>query len=287
MLEELANAKVDFLTKCYLKEALTPLFYRLKADYKASKKPWSILLLDIDHFKSFNDKYGHLSGDEVLKYFASSLRLGLEGLECAIVRFGGDEFVIVFPDKRSKEVGVVAGMLQKNIRNREFLLKGRLFKMGFSGGVATCPDNGETMDELLAKADKAMYVSKKHGRGRSTTYNGIKFERARRFLLMVCLLALVAVVALSGARLFSGYFTLNIKSVQVTLTPVEDRDSATVYLKSGAVYKGEIVRESNETVVLKVRLDRGEGLMAVKRSDIKNIDLGAKAAAPAPKKEAE
>ncbi|MBN1526375.1 MAG: GGDEF domain-containing protein [Candidatus Omnitrophica bacterium] len=286
MLEELANAKLDFLTKCYLKEALTPLFYRLKADYKASNKPWSILLLDIDHFKSFNDKYGHLSGDEVLKYFASSLRLGLEGLDCAIVRFGGDEFVIVFPDKRSKEVGVIAGMLQKNIRNREFLLKGRLFKMSFSGGVATCPDNGETMDDLLAKADKAMYVAKKHGRGRSITYNGIVISNLRRFLLVTCLLGLVGVVALSGARLFSGYFTLNIKSAQVTLTPVEDPNASTVYLKSGAMYKGEIIRETDDAIVLKVRIDKGEALMAIKKSEIKKIDLGA-GAAPAPKEEAE
>lgn len=286
MLEELANAKVDFLTKCYLKEALTPLFYRLKADYKASKKPWSVLLLDIDHFKSFNDKYGHLSGDEVLKYFASSLRLGLEGLECAIVRFGGDEFVIVFPGKKSKEVGVIAGMLQKNIKNREFLLKGKLFKMGFSGGIATCPSNGETMDELLASADKAMYVSKKNGRGRSTTYSGILMARLRRLLLTMIMLAMAAVVVFSGFRIFSDYFTLNIKSVQVSLTPVEDRDVAMVYLKSGAVYKGEIVRESDEAIVLRVRVDRGEGLMAVKKSDIKKVDRGEKAA-PAPKKEGE
>ena len=72
------NAQTDSLTMCYTKDALFPLLEKMKAEFSAHKKPFSLLLIDIDGFKGFNDKYGHIFGDEALKYFSSSLRLNLD-----------------------------------------------------------------------------------------------------------------------------------------------------------------------------------------------------------------
>ena len=131
---ELINGKRDYLTNCYTKEELKPLLNKILFESGAYKKAFSILVIDVDKFKSFNDKYGHLCGDEVLKYFSSTLRLSLEGVENMPFRFGGDEFVIVFPKATANEAYLHAVKIMKNVRSRHFLLKGHQFLMSFSGG---------------------------------------------------------------------------------------------------------------------------------------------------------
>ena len=123
-MQELINAKRDFLTNCFTKEELKPFLDKVLFESGAYKKPFSILVIDVDKFKSFNDKYGHLCGDEVLKYFSSTLRLSLEGVQNMPFRFGGDEFVIVFPGATAVETYLHAVRIIKNVKSRHFLLKG-------------------------------------------------------------------------------------------------------------------------------------------------------------------
>src|SRR3989338_5380928 len=176
VMQPLPGAELDFLTHFYTKQEISRVLDKLKEEYEATRKIFSILLLDVDHFKSFNDRYGHLHGDKVLEYFASSARLNLESVDYAGFRFGGDEFLIVLPGRADDATQFLADRLQKNIRHRSFLLKGSRFRMSFSAGIASFPRDGKSTDELLANADKALYFAKRSGRRRSKQFRRIGFE---------------------------------------------------------------------------------------------------------------
>ena len=181
------NTPKDFLTNCYTREGILPFLKHMEEAYLADKKPFTVLIMDVDHFKSFNDKYGHLLGDEVLKYFSSSMRLDLEDEENAPFRFGGDEFIMVFPNKTPAEAYHLASRFRKNIRTRSCLVKGRQIGVTFSGGIAGYPENASSIEDILDKADKALYYSKNHGRGRITKFS----ELNKKELLQVTAIVLV------------------------------------------------------------------------------------------------
>lgn len=163
----------------------------MEEEFLANKKPFSLLIVDVDHFKSFNDKFGHLYGDEVLKYFSSSLRLDLEDEENVPFRFGGDEFIMVFPNKTPNDAYRLALRLRKNIRTRSCLIKGRQISVTFSGGIASYPGDANTVDDILEKADKALYYSKNHGRSRITKYGDLVQKELLQIGLILMVLAIV------------------------------------------------------------------------------------------------
>lgn len=284
-MQELANAKQDYLTGCYMRESLAPYLDKLIAEYKAYQKIFSMLLLDIDHFKPFNDKYGHLDGDQVLKYFASSLRLDLSQLDCQIFRFGGDEFIVVFPDKTPKDVSKTALMLRETFKSRPFLLGGRLFKMTFSAGIVSCITDGDNMDQLFAHADKAMYVSKKLGRDRTTIYRNILLAQATYYSKLFGIAAAVVLAVMMVVGLVKGFSPKSFFKSMARAKPAVSRNArsaakavatssklSTVYLKSGASFKGTILKENEKEIELKLVLDKGEGLVTLKKAIIKKID---------------
>lgn len=303
-IEDLIGAKKDFLTGCFTKESLAPLFVKLGGEYQQGKAPFSILLIDLDHFKSFNDKYGHVHGDEALRYFSSSLRLSLGDLGVVPFRYGGDEFVIVFPGRDSSQTYRLSIQLEKNIKNRPFLLKGRLFKMSFSGGIATFPAHGKTIEELINSADKAMYVSKRHGHGRITQYGKIWQAKLKHLFLILTVIS-VAVAVLAATYYNKGYFPgilnkfekaaiklipsgkggikikqkLMLKSESephMDLIPRSSADLDTVYLKSGGIFQGIIVYEDDSQIGIKLRLERGEASLVLNKSEIEKIKRAGK-----------
>ncbi len=279
-MNNLSSAKRDFLTGCYTKEDLLPFLKSVWDESRMAKKPFSILVIDVDKFKSFNDKYGHLCGDEVLKYFSSSLRLTLGETENFPFRFGGDEFVVVFPGKNSAEAYPFAVKLAKNIKSRHFLLKGKQFKMSFSGGIASYPKDSANVDDLLERADQAMYFSKRGGHGRSTQYSKIGLKRLQ-FFLSVALIVLAGIIFVlysgslgKASRLLPPKLRIKapIVAPAVSAMPLRERNLDRIYLRSGGVLKGKIIREDEETLEIKLKLDRGEGMMEVRRSEISNIE---------------
>ncbi len=291
----LSGAATDALTNCYIKDHLIPSLHELKEEFEFTKRPFTILMLDVDHFKSFNDKHGHLHGDEVLKYFSSSLHLNLVDQENVPFRFGGDEFVLVFPGQASAYCYNLAVGLQENIKSRLFLLKGKQYLMSFSAGIATFPDDAKTPEELIHKADQALYCSKRNGRGRTTEYNQIIIERIKHFALVAGLLGMIGLggyfyredisavidrlrlmritvrsVAAPSAKISSPALP---KAAKKPTPPpsAREQDFDEVYLKSGEVLIGQIVLEAAEEVYVNLKRGRGEGMLAVKRSDILKI----------------
>ena len=155
------DAATDALTGQGNRRALDELLKQQAAFYVSSGKSFSILMLDIDFFKSINDGFGHMTGDDVLRAFVQRVREYLRpGDMCA--RFGGEEFVVVLPQTTLEEAREVAERLRLGVAQSPLLETPRV-QVTVSIGVATL-GAGQTVGELLATADAAVYVAKKGGR---------------------------------------------------------------------------------------------------------------------------
>jgi len=123
--------------------------------------PCTLLMADVDHFKEYNDDYGHLAGDEALRRIAGILRETTRDVDCA-ARYGGEEFVVLLPETRA------AGAIETAQRFRTRLATDELVggKLSVSIGVAQFPEDGDAPDALLARADAALYRAKREGRDR-------------------------------------------------------------------------------------------------------------------------
>ena len=126
----------------------------------------SMIMLDVDHFKRFNDTYGHDAGDAVLKKIGVVLqnKIRVEDIPC---RYGGEEFAVLFPDMGLEEVIKCAEQLRTVVRDLNIHHRGQtLSTVTISCGVAVHPDHGQTFRELMEAADRALYRAKDEGRDR-------------------------------------------------------------------------------------------------------------------------
>lgn len=164
------EAERDFLTGCYNRKAFDQRLQEAIAEANEQLAELSLLMIDIDHFKKFNDKFGHLVGDEVLKIVAKVLMDSLKGSDC-IARFGGEEFVVFLPRTPIGGGMVVAETVRKAVASRDFKRKDSGETLGvitISVGVASLQRDKDTVHTLVERADHALYVSKKAGRNRIT-----------------------------------------------------------------------------------------------------------------------
>jgi diguanylate cyclase (GGDEF)-like protein len=128
---------------------------------------FSIVFLDLDHFKDVNDTYGHLVGSKLLYEIAVILKNKLRNVDFAI-RYGGDEFVIILPQTERDDAVLVASRLRDALNEAVFFKEEDLnIQLTASFGIATFPDDGNSKEDILRKADKAMYCVKE------STRNGI------------------------------------------------------------------------------------------------------------------
>ncbi len=143
------------LNRRYLQE-------RLAEEFNRSKRylfPMSLLMLDVDKFKSYNDTYGHPAGDEALKIVASALSENLRGEDVA-ARYGGEEFAILLPQTSADEAGQIAERIRRHIERTEFPLR----RVTVSIGIANRSTNVNSPDDLIWAADRALYEAKDRGR---------------------------------------------------------------------------------------------------------------------------
>jgi diguanylate cyclase (GGDEF)-like protein len=141
----------------YLKEILNSEFKR----YKRYKQEFSALFVDIDSFKRINDNYGHNNGDRAIKAVADLLTNSIRASD-TIVRYGGDEYVIILINTNTTGAQKVAQRICKNINTTHFLEPINL-SLTLSIGIASCPIHALSTTQILNKADKSMYISKKNG----------------------------------------------------------------------------------------------------------------------------
>jgi len=271
-MNDLEQAQKDFLTGFYSREHMASVFEKRIIEANLHNEKFSILLIDIDHFKKINDKYGHLWGDEFLKYVSSTLRLTLED-KGLIFRYGGDEFVVVFSTPNPKEAFALARQFNVVMKNRPFLFNGRLFKITLSCGLATYPDDAKKVEDLLKAADKALYFSKRFGRNTTTRADRIaaqKFKMISLVVLEVCFIG--ALVFFINAYLFKGVIQRAVSRLPIrTLFPTGVAAGTTIVLKSGDVILGRIVAEDEDKLVVEVFLGQGSCTMNIERSLIQCI----------------
>src|SRR5688572_13281269 len=156
----------DPLTGLFNRRYLAESLGREIARCQRRNLPLSVLAFDLDHFKAFNDNYGHPAGDAILVAFARVLqsRSRSEDIAC---RQGGEEFLIILPEMDRTVALRRAGELMAQLAEMEVLHEGRrLPTLTTSIGLALFPDHGTKPEELLAQADLALYEAKNHGRNR-------------------------------------------------------------------------------------------------------------------------
>jgi diguanylate cyclase (GGDEF)-like protein len=127
------------------------------------------LLLDIDCFKNYNDRFGHAAGDSVLVELSRHLSLKLKKMVAIISRFGGEEFCVILTDVQKAEGYLVAEELRKSIEKMRVDLKGQETQITCSIGVAAYPADADSAEELIRRADASMYRAKREGRNRTVS----------------------------------------------------------------------------------------------------------------------
>jgi diguanylate cyclase (GGDEF)-like protein len=152
----------------HLQERLSQEFSRLER----FSEPLSILILDIDHFKEINDTYGHPVGDAVLKGVVDVIKKTIRNIDIP-ARYGGEEFAVILLGTGAHGALNMAERLRKAVMNRTFSAENQTFKVTVSIGTSTRPNDGKRKEEIIEKADKALYHAKRTGRNRSVLWSEI------------------------------------------------------------------------------------------------------------------
>ncbi|EHP44759.1 diguanylate cyclase [Cupriavidus basilensis OR16] len=167
----LTSSKLDRLNHETITDALTGLRNRRGLDnalglYELGGQSFAVITLDVDHFKSINDRYGHDVGDEVLKHIAGLMRAGSRGGDM-ICRSGGEEFVILLPGTTVENAFLIAERLREAVEKMPNPSGGVVTA---SLGVAHFPSSAELVGEVLKKSDIALYQAKRNGRNNTVRY---------------------------------------------------------------------------------------------------------------------
>ncbi|BAI81809.1 hypothetical protein DEFDS_P189 (plasmid) [Deferribacter desulfuricans SSM1] len=154
---------IDSLTGLYNRKLLDEFLDKYIELYKRVKKPFSLVYLDLDDFKSINDTYGHIIGDEYLKYIAKTIKNNIRIIDIP-VRVGGDEFAIIFPNTSLDDTIVIVERLYSYFNEKPFKIKDIKIPVKVSIGIAEYHDVKYSKSDFLSLVDKNLYKAKKEGK---------------------------------------------------------------------------------------------------------------------------
>jgi len=160
---------VDELTGASNRKYMDRIVEDLMNRYIYDKELFSLVMIDIDHFKTVNDTYGHINGDIVLKRLVEIINQYTRSTD-DVCRFGGEEFMISLPRTSSTEAYEIVERIRHIFNWQQFEVEGKVFRVSFSAGVETVDDEHQSVPDLIEEADRALYQSKETGRNKTTIY---------------------------------------------------------------------------------------------------------------------
>ncbi|MBI3552941.1 MAG: GGDEF domain-containing protein [Elusimicrobia bacterium] len=164
LFQEVENlSQIDGLTGVYRRGGFDDRLEREAVRAKTFKTTFGLMLLDIDHFKQLNDRYGHPFGDQVLKRVGEILNVSVYDTDF-VARYGGEEFVVLLPRAQAEGAARKAEAIRRAVEAEKFQLGFETVKVTVSIGIAHFPRDAAAPDELVAEADAAMYEAKSRGR---------------------------------------------------------------------------------------------------------------------------
>ena len=167
--QSLEMAVTDQLTGLYNRRYLASHLSAMFDRAYWTGRPLSVMIMDLDHFKSVNDTHGHDAGDKVIQEFANCIKSSVRGIDLAC-RYGGEEFLIAMPDTDKHFAGMIAERLRQEMEALEIVLNGGrdILNVTVSIGIASSEDGGkdDTAQKLIKRADTALYEAKSGGRNR-------------------------------------------------------------------------------------------------------------------------
>ncbi len=148
-------------------------YFQERLEQEISRAVWTnsqfaLLMLDIDDFKGYNDKHGHIAGDILLRQIAQLLRSTVSPGDI-VARYGGEEFAVLLVDIPKQQAGKVAEQIREKIEKKNFLLRRQATKATLSGGLSFFPEDNGTKENLIKRADQALYKAKVEGKNRICT----------------------------------------------------------------------------------------------------------------------
>ena len=158
-------ARRDGLTGIYNRAYFNEIFYDISMKAVDEDENLSVAMIDIDKFKNVNDTYGHLAGDAVIKMVANVVNSFAKKYKGVACRYGGEEFLLILPDKSVEDAYTTVCEMHDTIRCSEVEFEQYRIHVNSSIGIASYPETTKTVHELLSKSDEAMYYGKEHGRG--------------------------------------------------------------------------------------------------------------------------
>ncbi len=169
-LEQMAST--DFLTGLLNRRAILKKIQEEKIRFKRAKKPFVLILIDIDNFKNINDVYGHNVGDDVLKKFAQTLKASIREQDF-VARWGGEEFLLFLPETNLKGGEILAEKIREIISTTDFPINKNIkIKITITAGVSAYNDIGKEEDEILKEIDIALYKGKREGKNIVVVFEG-------------------------------------------------------------------------------------------------------------------
>ena len=165
-LEQKRLAITDSLTGLYNRRQMDEELNRELSHIDKLNRPLSLMLIDIDHFKQFNDSFGHLAGDELLITISKILKKSVRSVD-TVARFGGEEFIILLPETAATEAHIVAERIRKEVMinaSKCIHEKAPDYKITISVGLVTCYSHYSTPNKMIEIADQALYSAKNRGR---------------------------------------------------------------------------------------------------------------------------
>ena len=171
---QMTEARTDALTMIANRRAFDSELNTRLEEHQKQGTPTTLLMMDVDHFKKFNDTHGHLAGDETLRQVARVLYDTARGVDL-VARYGGEEFAIVMPNTLLGDARRLAEKVRAAVAAHSFEFEGKTLRVTMSCGLSTVQDQ-DTPSSLVKRADEALYTSKQAGRNCIHLHDGVKCE---------------------------------------------------------------------------------------------------------------